>query len=69
VTSLVPFGVCFLAVPSQWHSDPFEVVWKKGERREGGMEVEGREAGGREERIMGVPSIEADEAAASSLSE
>ena len=22
MTSLVPFGVCFLAVPSQWHSDP-----------------------------------------------
>ena len=47
----------------------FEVVWKKGERREEGMEGEGREGGGREEWTTGVPSIEADEAAASSLSE
>ena len=26
----------------------FEVVWKKGERREGGREKKGREGGGRE---------------------
>jgi len=41
--------------------------YKRGKQK--GGEREGKGGGGREVSIMGVPSIEADEAAASSLSE